>query len=50
MFFILSKTVALLLLPSNLIVLIGLIGLLLLMRRGFGAPAGGLAIASLVCC
>ena len=33
MFFILSKTVALLLLPSNLIAVIGIVGLLLMVTR-----------------
>ena len=47
MFFILSKTVALLLLPSNLIILVGLFGLLLLATR-FWRAGRRLAIASLV--
>jgi uncharacterized SAM-binding protein YcdF (DUF218 family) len=46
MFFVLSKTVSLLLLPSNLIVLIGLIGLLLLATR-FRRSGRGLAFLSL---
>lgn len=46
MFFVLSKTVSLLLLPSNLIVLVGLIGLLLLATR-FRRTGRGLAFTSL---
>ena len=47
MFFILSKTVSLLLLPSNLLVLIGLAGLLLLATR-FRRIGRRLAFASLM--
>jgi uncharacterized SAM-binding protein YcdF (DUF218 family) len=47
MFFILSKTASALLLPSNLIVLIGLVGLLLLATR-FRRTGRVLAIASVV--
>jgi uncharacterized SAM-binding protein YcdF (DUF218 family) len=46
MFFVLSKTVSLLLLPSNLIVLIGLVGLLLFATR-FRRSGRGLAFISL---
>ena len=46
MFFVLSKTVSLLLLPSNLIVLVGLVGLLLIGTR-FRRAGRGLAFSSL---